>query len=459
MTRTLGGRWLAMPLVALALLAACGGGRDDDDGDAATGAGADGASDTDAAGGVVDPADCDSYDAAPGVTDTEIKLGSSFPQSGTAAAFAEISSGYRAYFEYVNAEEDGIDGRRITLVTKDDGYEANRTQSNVDALVQEDGVFALFNVIGTPNNLAFYDDTDDQCVPNLFVGTGSPFWGDQEGHPWTIGSIPSYATEAAVFADYLTERTDATTVAILQQNDDFGNAYTEAFEKAIEGSDLDVVEVQTYESDAPDVTSQVTSLADTDADAFLGATTGLKCPATFNAIASSGWDPIAYVSATCTSPRLIGLAEAGATDGIISTSYLKDPLDPQWDEDEAMQLYKEKVAEYGPDGTDVTDTLVGYGWTMGALVEHALREATELTREAVMESAHDLQEVEVGLVLPGIAFNTSPEGDSFVVEKLQAIQYNGEKKLFDLLGGDGEVLPPGETAILDYEGKTADVAG
>jgi len=39
------------------------------------------------------------------------------------------------------------------------------------------------------------------------------------------------------------------------------------------------------------------------------------------------------------------------------------------------------------------------------------------------------------------------------------IQYNGDKKLFDLLGEEGEVLPPGETAILDYEGKTADVAG
>ena len=95
--------------------------------------------------------DC-TTDFTQGVTDDTIKIGSSFPQSGTFAAFAEISTGYQAYFDYVNEELGGVDGRQIEFVALDDGYEPGRTATNVQRLVHEDGVFALFNVIGTANN-------------------------------------------------------------------------------------------------------------------------------------------------------------------------------------------------------------------------------------------------------------------------------------------------------------------
>ncbi len=175
-------RWLIGLVAVLALVAAaCGGGRDDDEGSSSDDSTPDGES------AVIDTSQCNPDDLTNGVTDDSILIGSSFPQSGTFAAFSEISKGYQAYFDMVNAE-GGIDGRQIEFTSLDDAYESGRTSTNAQRLVEEEEVFALFNVIGTPNNLAIWDQPFMACVPNLFAGTGSQNWGDSEGHPFTIGT-------------------------------------------------------------------------------------------------------------------------------------------------------------------------------------------------------------------------------------------------------------------------------
>jgi branched-chain amino acid transport system substrate-binding protein len=266
---------------------------------------------------------------------------------------------------------------------------------------------------------------------------------------------PSYATEAAIYADYLKNQTDAKTVAILFQNDDFGKDYVDSFKKAA-GGDIEVVAEESYEATDPAVDTQITNLADSDADAFLGATTALKCPQVMDAIAQSGWDPIAYISQTCTSPILVGLARPESTDGLLSTSYLMDPRDPQWDDNENMQLFKEKVVQYG-ENADPQEGLQAYGWTMGALAAHVLEEAPKLTRLDVMVTARQLRGVEVGAILPGVKFSTD-KGDPFPVEAMQVIRYSGDKQLWELLDENGQVLPEGEVKLLDFEGETSKFA-
>jgi branched-chain amino acid transport system substrate-binding protein len=429
-------RWLAAVLAVLALVAAaCGGGREDT-----------GAENEEAAQSTSDEFaeflhvdDCEG-DFTQGVTEDTITIGSSFPQSGTFAAFAEISKGYRAYFEYVNQELGGVDGRQIEFVALDDGYEPGRTASNAQRLVQEEGVFALFNVIGTANNLAIWDNLEEECVPNLYAGTGSPLWGDPE-HAWTIGSFPSYSLEAVMYADYLAENDPDATVALLTQNDDFGRAYVDTFK---DYSDLEVVAEETYEPSNPDVTSQITSLASSDADAIILGTTALACPNALNALNGTSWEPITFVSGTCTSPTLVGLAEPGAAEGIISVTAFKDARDPQWEGDEAMELYLEKGAQYGDD-IDLDNTITAYGWTMGALLVDTLNDATELTRPAVMEASMSLENHTTGLSLPQSPFNTSIE-DKFPEEVLQLMQYSEDLGYYEFLG---------EPA--DFEGRTDEV--
>jgi branched-chain amino acid transport system substrate-binding protein len=434
---------VALLAVLAMMAAACGGARNDSAGDNDDAAAESGAGDE--AADFLHVGDC-SGDPTQGVTEDTIKIGSSFPQSGTYAAFAEISTGYQAYFDYVNEELGGIDGRQIELITLDDAYEPGRTATNAQRLVQDDGVFALFNVIGTSNNTAIWDDLEDECVPNLFAGTGSPLWGDPD-HAWTVGSFPSYSLEAVMYANYLKENQPDATVALLTQNDDFGESYVDTFLAEIEGTDIEVVGEETYDFTNPDTTSQVTSLASSDADAVVLGTTALACPNALNAINSTSWEPMIFISGTCTSPTLVGLAEPGAAEGIISVTAFKDPRDPQWEGDEAMQEFLEKGRQYGGPDLDIDNTIVAYGWTMGALLVDTLSNAAELTRPAVMEQALNIDDLTTGLVLPESVLNTSiADGDKFPLEVLQLMQYSEDLGYYEFLGEPQ-----------DFEGETGEV--
>jgi len=443
MIRSNRSRALVALLAVLALLAAaCGGGREDSNSDEENEAAAE--STGDEAAEYLHVEDCEG-DFTQGVTDDTIKIGSSFAQSGAFAAFAQISTGYRAYFNYVNEELGGVDGRQIELIALDDGYEPGRTATNAQRLVQDEGVFALFNVIGTANTLAIWDNLEEECVPNLFAGTGAPQWGDPE-HPWTVGSFPSYSLEAVMYARYLEENDPDAEVALLTQNDDFGRTYVDTFKDAIAGTDITVVAEETYEVANPDSTSQVTSLAATGADAVVLGTTALACPNALNAINGTNWEPTIFISGTCTSPTLVGLAEPGAADGIISVTAFKDPRDPQWADDEAMQLFLEKGAEYGGADIDLENSLVAYGWTMGALLVDTLTNAAELTRPAVMEQALSIDSLVTGLALPTSPFNTVLGIDKYPEEVLQLMQYSEDLGYYEFLGEPQ-----------DFEGQTAEV--
>jgi branched-chain amino acid transport system substrate-binding protein len=432
---------LAIALALVITAASCGR---DEDNDSSSG-GSSGTSGGGESAFTIDTDNCASYNATQGVTDNSIKIGSSFPQSGTYSAFAKISVGYQAYFQYINAQ-GGVNGRQIELVTMNDEYLPDRTKQNVNELVQSDGVFALFNVVGTPNNLAIRDDLGEQCIPDIYVATGSQLWGETEAYPWLIGSIPTYPTEAAIFADYLKANKPQAKVAILSQNDDFGDGYVEGFKAAIDGTDISVVAEQTYNPEDPDVKSQITTLSATDADTALLATTGAKCFQALNAVREAGWNPTIYISGTCTSKTIVGLAQPGANDGVLSSIYLMDPVDPQWADNAAMEQFQTLGAQYGISADDLTNGIVGYGWTMGALLVETFKRTGELTRAGIMETAYSWDNLEVGLLLPGITVNTNGAEDPFPIEQMQIGQYNGQ---YWELQGD----------IVCFEGKTKDYIG
>jgi branched-chain amino acid transport system substrate-binding protein len=434
---------LAVGLVLSLAAVACGG-RDDDTSSSGGGSGT-----TSASGGgafTIDTDNCGTYNATQGVTDDSIKLGSSFAQSGLYSAYAEISKGYLAYFDYINATQNGVNGRKIEVITKDDQYDPNKTRQNVQELTQSDQVFGLFNVVGTPNNLAIRDDLATACIPNLFVASGSVLWGETEDYPWLIGSIPSYATESAIFADYLKANKPQAKVAILGQNDDVGSGYADAFRGAIEGTDISVVAEEKYSPTDPDVKSQITTLAASGADTILLAAAALKCAQALNAIQEQNWDVTTYMSGTCTSKTVIGLANPGAADGVISSIYLKDPADPEWDSDPAMQEFQTLGAQYGLGPDELENGIVGYGWTMGALLVETLKQSGEITRQSVMQTAYSLSNLQVGLLLPGATVNTNGAEDPFPIEQMQIGIYNGQ--FWDLQGD-----------LVSFEGKTAEFVG
>jgi branched-chain amino acid transport system substrate-binding protein len=437
-------------LLAFALVAAAGAcsQRGDDDDDTSAGSG-----DGDAAASSDIPTEDCATDPTQEVEGDTLRLVSSYPQSGLTAAFAEIAAGWKAYFQMMNEEEGGVEfgGRTFQIETedRDDQYEAGRTASNIESLVGPDGTdaFAVFSVVGTANNLAIRDTLGELCVPNVFAATGSPAWGNPD-YPWTIGStLAPYTLEGQRFAELLEEESPEAQVAMLIQNDDFGRAYQEGFERAIEGTDITVADTQEYQTGASEVATQVTSLASSDAEAFFDGGTLLACPDALTQAADNNWQPITWVSGTCTSKTLMGIAGAAA-DGVYSFTNIKDPLDPAWDDDEAMQLYREKVGQYSPDA-DVENGIVAYGWTQAAVLAEALAAAEAPTRLALMESLHNLDVSDVGLLLPDVTVHTEGE-DQFMGEQVQLAQYNFEGE-----GARNHFSAVGE--LTDYEGQTTEI--
>jgi branched-chain amino acid transport system substrate-binding protein len=385
--------WIA--LLAIVALLAAGCGRDDDE------------------------------EASPGITDDEIKLGGSYPFSGPASAYKTIGDGAKAHFRFVN-DNGGVDGRKINFVTLDDAYEPPRAVQNARRLIEQEKVFALFNTLGTPNNLAIWDYVNEQKVPHVFVATGASDWGeDVESHPYTIGWQPDYVTEAQTYADYLKKEKPNAKVAALYQNDGFGKDLLGGFEKAVEGSDIEVVAKESYEVTDPTVASQMRKLAGSGADTFLNITTPKFSAQAIVAVAKSDWKPLHILNNVGASKTLV-LTPAGLDNakGIVSTAYFKDPEDPQWKDDAAMKEYKSALQKYSP-RSNPDDPFNVYGWAVAATMVEALKGMEEPTRDALMDSVRGL-DFELPILLPGNKVQTG-EGDGYPIEAMQVEQFDGER--------------------------------
>ena len=365
-----------------------------------------------------------SAQADPGITDTEVKLGGSYPFSGPASAYGTIGEGAKAYFAFLNAK-GGVGGRKVKFITLDDGYEPPKALQNARRLIQQEKVFALFNTLGTPNNLAIWDFVNQQKVPHLFVATGASDWGkDIKTHPYTTGWQPNYVTEAKVYADYLQKEKPGAKVAVLYQNDGYGKDLLGGFEKAIGGTDIKVVEKEPYNVTDPTVAPQVSRLARSGADTFLNITTPKFTAQAIATIAKSDWKPLHIVNNVGASKTLVfkpvGLKNA---KGIVSTAYFKDPEDPQWADDAAMKEYRSALKKHSPK-SNPDDPFNMYGWTVAQTMVKALEQMKEPTRASLMEAVRNL-DVDIGTMLPGNKIQTAPD-DGYPIEAMQIEEFDGE---------------------------------
>src|SRR3981081_3606922 len=119
----------------------------------------------------------------PGASDTEIKLGQTLPYSGPAAAYGIVGRAQTAYFKMVN-EQGGVNGRKVQLISLDDGYSPPKTVERVRQLVESDNVLAIFSLLGTPPNMAVAKYLNGKQVPQLLSSTGTPVLDDPKGLRW-----------------------------------------------------------------------------------------------------------------------------------------------------------------------------------------------------------------------------------------------------------------------------------
>ncbi|MCU1353445.1 MAG: branched-chain amino acid transporter substrate-binding protein [Acidimicrobiales bacterium] len=434
-------RFAAVVLAAALVASGCGSSRKSSSSGGGGGGGGKAGSDTAAL-----TSKCDAYNGTQGISGDTIKIGSSLPRSGPYAPYDDLRVGWQAYFDKVN--KDGgvpIAGKKykIQLEAKDDASDAGKTKSNYLSLVQKDGVFLTFGIVGTPNNKSIMPDVAQGCVPNLFANTGATLVSTD--NQWSQGALTPYVLEATTFAQYLKQNKPNAKVAVLYQNDDFGKAYLGAFQRAIAGTKITITAKESYELADQDVKSQVTNLSATKADTWLLAASALKCSSGLQEAKNRGWQPLTYGSGVCAAKILLTIA-GPAADKLLSSGDVKDPNDPQYASDPAMKEYVAAV-KASSSKADVTNGVIATGYTEAANLVGILKTAKAADRAAVMVAAHNVAGLNAGLLYDDIKLKTGAN-DDFLSENLHLTQYDAKKGYGTQLG-----------KLWVFEGKTSSLAG
>ena len=255
----------------------------------------------------------------PGISDTEIVLGQTNALSGPMSMYATTSRLEAAYFDMINSA-GGIAGRKLRLITLDDGFSPPKTVEQTRKLVEQEGVFAMISGNGTATNAAVQKYLNNKGVPQLFLLSGASRWNKPKEFPWSISSLAPYPLEAEIYAKYLLRTKPDARVGILTLNDDSGRDMVGAFRASL-GSKADTViaGVATYEMTDPTVSSQILSLKTSGANVL-----GIFCPPKAGAQAlrsafevdwhpltilfsiSSGIDPVLKVAGPLTAVQRCG---------------------------------------------------------------------------------------------------------------------------------------------------------
>lgn len=365
--------------------------------------------------------------AEPGVTATSIKLGQTVAYSGPVSAYGTLGRASIAYFAMVN-DNGGVNGRRIELISADDGFSPPKTVEQTRKLVEADGVFAIFSPLGTSTGLAVRKYLNSRHVPQLLVQSGIAKFNDPKEYPWTLPGLPNYDTEVKAFAKHILAVRPRGKVAILYQNDDFGKEYLAGLQNGLGARAKEMlVGEQSFEISDPTVESQVIALRGSGADTLVIVATQKQTVQALRKARDLDWHPLTLIAFPAASiARTYIPAGLDASKGAVSSSVFVDPSDPELQDDPDLRAYKSWIEKYLPAG-DKDDTLPVAAYVEGQLmVEMLKRCGASVTRKCVMDQAAHLKDVRVAMLRPGVTVGTTPDNYN-LFKKLQMLTFDGQR--------------------------------
>lgn len=364
--------------------------------------------------------------ASPGVTATEIKLGQTMPYSGPAAGYSIMGKVEVAFFEALS-EAGGINGRKVILLSADDGYSPPKTAEETRRLVEQEGVLAIFSPLGTPTVAAIQKYLTNKKVA-LLLSSGASRWNQPKLYPLTIPIYTSYRFEARAYAKYiLTERPDAK-IAVLYQNDDFGKDFLGGLEEGLgPRAKSMIVKEASYEVTDPTVDSQLIELKASGADTLFDIATLRATAQAIKRTRNLDWKPLHIIySADAGIDDVLKPAGLDASTGLISAIVQKDPSDPTWADDTQVRDYLAFMHRKLPNA-DPANPLAVVGYILANIMAQILRQCgEELTTENIVIQATRLQDYDVPMLLPGIRLDLQP-ADYAGIRSMRLQQFDGHR--------------------------------
>jgi branched-chain amino acid transport system substrate-binding protein len=324
----------------------------------------------------------------PGVTDTEIVLGAHFPLSQTpAAAYAPIADGMRAYFEYINSQ-GGIYGRKITFLIGDDHFNPSDSIEVTRKLVEQDGIFAMVGGLGDVTHAAVFKYLEEQGVPDMFIGGGTVRFTDPVVKT-RFGGNPDYDTEGRMLGQYIAETFPGKKVAFLLENDEFGMDGKAGVLRGLEGSDVEVVATETYETIDWDVTAQTQRLKQANPDVIV--VYAVPPPAASlvkTAREVLDWDVPVVVTTVVQTDIFVNLAGPENAEGVVSAVFAHQIYET---DHPGIQRHIQIMADFG-NGVEPSN-FTAYGQLIAELMVKSLENAgPNLTRESLVDGAEAIRD-------------------------------------------------------------------
>jgi ABC-type branched-subunit amino acid transport system substrate-binding protein len=332
----------------------------------------------------------------------------------------------------LNDTEGGVSGRRVNLLSRDDGYSPPKTVEAVRELVERDEVLGIIHPVGTASNKAIHRYMNQKKVPQLLVLSGAQQWNDPKANPWTMMGMIAYHTEGAIYAKHFKATVPQGKMTVLMQNDDFGKDYLGGLLSGLGSKQDDLMLKVTYETSDPTIDSQIIAMQRTRAEGvFLGGT-GKFVSLALKKIHELGWRPQIYLPIGSASVGGI-LKPAGldAAKGVITAANAKSPGDPAWDQDIGMRGYFDFLKRWAP-AINPNDSFAASGFSYAQIIVQILKQCGDhLTRENLMRQASNLKGFSSSMMLPGVTVDTSSD-DYLPFQKLRLQQFDGSS--YKLIG-------------------------
>jgi len=318
-----------------------------------------------------------------GVTDTEIKIGSWQIFSGPQAASKVQNDAYEGFCKSIN-DQGGINGRKVTWVAYDDGYDPSRTPGVAKKLIEEDMVFSLVGAPGTPNNLAVMQYVLDKKVPNFFPQTGSSRWSTPL-HRTYFGLSTNYTVDGTLLAEYAIKEMSAKKIATIFQDDAFGREGADGFKATFEKLGIKtVVDIGTQPGDS-DYSSAVLKLQQADPDVVCQYIISSAAAKLANECQKQGFTKPFVGSYVTPDPSFLKLA------GEAAEGYVFGSVFPLTDSDDAgVKKYTEVMQKYEPQTVIgvLNERAYANAETFGQVLKLAGR---DLTRSKLIAAAESLK--------------------------------------------------------------------
>lgn len=364
--------------------------------------------------------------ADPGVSPDEIVLGGTVPLSGPESAYAVVAQGAKAYFDYVN-DKGGVLGRDVRYIYLDDAYDPAQTVQQTRVLVEQEKVFAIFNVVGTEHTLATRPYLNGLGIPQLFVGSGATaITRDAKTYPWTMGYLPSFFGEGRFYGRHIAATRPKAKIAILYEDSDFGKDMIAGLKAGL-GKKGKVVAAAGYAVTESDVTSQIAALRASKADTLMIFALPKQTIQSFIAADKLGWRPKPYVAAVSIDPFVMETARYNTnnrtTEGAISMAFLKDASNTaKWGKDPGVRLYYSIMKKHNPKGDPKAVANI-YGMSAAHTMVEALKGAGRSpTRKKLLDAATKLTSTNNPFLLPGVTIKTGA-GDRYPLDQVQLYRY------------------------------------